>query len=133
MEKNKVICIVDDLEINQFILKTIIRKINTEIKTLSYYDGEEALAALVQLNANKEELPDIILLDINMPVKDGWQFLDDFFKIKSKFVKEMEIYILSSSDAPDDIKKSKTYKDIAGYLCRPIEAETLKKIVEKDA
>lgn len=133
MKKNKIICIIDDEHINQFIVKTIIKKINSEIKILSYNDGEEAIVSLSQLLVSVDQLPDIILLDINMPVMGGWKFLDEFDKIKSQISKEIAIYILSSSGAPEDKKKAKTYDNISDYLCRPIEAYTLKKIIEKTA
>lgn len=131
MKKNKIICVIDDEEINQFILKTIIKNLNSEIRILSYTNGEEALASLSQLQVSDQEMPDIILLDINMPLMGGWQFLDEFIKIKNQTGKKIAIYIISSSSAPEDKKKSKTYSEICGYLRRPVEALTLKEIIEK--
>jgi len=130
MKKYKTICIIDDEPINQFIVRTIIKTISTEIKTLSYENGEEAILSLTQSLVSKDHLPDIILLDINMPVMGGWQFMDEFIKLQ--FDKKISIYILTSSGAPEDKKKAKTYKNISGYLSRPLELITLKKIIEKD-
>lgn len=124
--KNKTVCIIDDEEIIQFIVKTILHDLNNEIVTLSYGNGEEALAAFKE--TDEEHLPDVILLDINMPVMGGWQFLDEFIKLK--FRKKIAIYILSSSTAPDDKMRSKVYKDIIGYINKPIEADTIKKITQ---
>lgn len=124
--KNKKICIVDDEEIIQFIVTTILQNLGDGISVLSYKNGEEALQALKKMD--KVELPDIILLDINMPVMGGWQFLDEFAKIKPKYDKRVAIYILSSSTAPGDKIRSKVYKDIRGYINKPIEADMLKKI-----
>ncbi len=126
--KNKTICIIDDEEIIQFIIKTVIRNLNNEISILSYKNGEEALEALKQVV--DEDLPDVILLDINMPVMGGWQFLDEFVKLKPNPNKRIAIYILSSSAAPDDKIRAKVYKDIIGYINKPIEADTLKKITQ---
>ena len=126
--KNKTICIIDDEEIIQFIVKTIINNLDNEISILSYKNGEEALTSFK--NTDDENLPDIILLDINMPVMGGWQFLDEFIKLKSKIRKKISIYILSSSTAPGDKIRSKVYKDIIGYINKPIEADTLKKIAQ---
>lgn len=128
MKKNKTICIIDDEEINQFILKTIIKNLNSEIITLSFNNGEVALNSLAQL-ASKEDMPDIILLDINMPVMGGWQFMDEFVKLQ--IGKKTAVYIITSSSSPDDKKKAKTYSDISDYLIRPIETKTLKEIIEK--
>lgn len=132
MKKNKIICIIDDEEINQFILKTIIKNLSDEIKVLSYNNGEVALKSLLQLITSKQEIPDMILLDINMSVMGGWEFMDEYVKIKHQIEKKVAIYIVSSSNAPDDKKKAKTYSDIGGYLSRPIEAFTLREIIEKN-
>jgi CheY-like chemotaxis protein len=126
--KNKTVCIIDDEEIIQFIVKTIIQNFDSGITIISFKNGEEALASLKQ--TPDENLPDIILLDINMPVMGGWQFLDEFIKIKPKHNKKVSIYILSSSTAPGDKIRSKVYKDIIGYINKPIEADTLKKIAQ---
>lgn len=130
MKKNKIVCIIDDEQINQFIVKSILKSINKEIGILSYENGEKALDFLTKMHLSGKEMPDIILLDINMPVCCGWQFMDEFIKIKSQISKNISIYILSSSNDPADRKRAKTYKDISGYLCRPVEPYTLKNIIE---
>ena len=126
--KNKKICIIDDEEIIQFIVKTILQNLDDNLSLLSYKNGEEALLALKDME--QDDLPDIILLDINMPVMGGWQSLDEFIKMKPKHDKKIAIYILSSSTAPGDKIRAKVYKDIIGYINKPIEADTLKKITE---
>ncbi|MES2285309.1 MAG: response regulator [Bacteroidota bacterium] len=129
MKKNKSICIIDDEEINQFILKTIIKNLNNEIKISTYNNGEVALNSLTEILDSKEDMPDIILLDINMPVMGGWQFMDEFVKLQVG--KKTAIYIITSSSSPDDKKKAKTYADISDFLTRPIAPNTLKEIIEK--
>nr|WP_321222116.1 response regulator [uncultured Psychroserpens sp.] len=74
-----------------------------------------------------ENLPDIILLDINMPIMDGWQFLDEFVKIESH--KLITIYIVSSSIDPQDIKRAKKYQNISNYIVKPITIKKLKTIM----
>ena len=58
---------------------------------------------------NVDSIPDIIFLDINMPIKDGWQFLEDFKALLSDVKKDITIYMVSSSVDDYDIKKSKEY------------------------
>jgi CheY-like chemotaxis protein len=130
MKKNKTICIIDDEEINQFILSTIIKNLNSDIKILPFNNGEVALYSLTQLFVSKGDMPDIILLDINMPVMGGWQFMDEFVKLQ--IGSKTAIYIITSSSSPEDKKKAKTYSDISDYLIRPIQTKTLKEIIEKD-
>jgi CheY-like chemotaxis protein len=69
----------------------------------------------------------IILLDINMPIMDGWQFLDEFVKIESH--KLITIYIVSSSIDPQDIKRAKKYQNISNYIVKPITIKKLKTIM----
>lgn len=126
--KHKTICIIDDEDIIQYIVKTILHNISNDIDVLSYMNGEEALMALQKLPDT--ELPDVILLDINMPVMSGWQFLEEFVKTRSDSSKKVPIYILTSSTAPNDKIRSKVYKEIMGYINKPIEADTLKQIAE---
>lgn len=130
MKKNKTVCIIDDEHINQFIVTSIIKSINKDILILSYENGEKAMEFLTKIHLSGNEMPDIILLDINMPVSSGWQFMDEFIKVKPEISKNISIYILSSSNDPADKRKAKTYKEISGYLCRPVEPYTLKKIIE---
>jgi CheY-like chemotaxis protein len=130
--RKKIICIIDDEEINHLIVKTIIKRLDIQTHFLPFNNGEEAITALKQLSVSNVELPDIILLDINMPVMDGWEFLNNFIKIKPQIDKKIEIYILSSSSASEDINKSKSYAEISGYLCKPIAAETLRNIIQSE-
>jgi CheY-like chemotaxis protein len=127
---NKIICVIDDDDIIQYIVKTIIEGFNDGSTILQYKNGEIALQSLNELSDGNG--PDIILLDINMPVMGGWQFLDEFIKIKTKFNKKIEIFILSSSNAPEDKIRAKVYNDIVGYINKPIGEETLKKVVHTE-
>jgi CheY-like chemotaxis protein len=70
-----------------------------------------------------EVLPDVILLDLNMPVMDGWQFLDEF--IKFKVSKKITVYIVSSSIDVADHAKAATYKAISNFYIKPISRDDL--------
>ena len=130
MKTHKKIFIIDDEEILRFIAKTIAKKIDNCINITTFNNGYEAISSLKQLLISMDDLPDVILLDINMPVMDGWQFLDEFIKIKPQFLKEVAIYILSSSSSVEDIDKTKNYGEIVGYLIKPIEVNALRKIIQ---
>jgi CheY-like chemotaxis protein len=68
-------------------------------------------------------LPDVILLDLNMPILDGWQFLDEFVKLPIK--KEIAIFIVTSSIDPSDIEMVKKYDIVKSYIMKPITAQKL--------
>lgn len=102
------ICIVDDDKIYQFTAKKIVESIGFSTKIQSFYNGEDALLYLKENLSQKENLPDIIFLDINMPVKGGWHFLDDYISIQHQIPKKIIIYMVSSSVDDYDIKKQKS-------------------------
>ena len=63
--------------------------------------------------------PDIILLDLNMPILDGWQFLDEF----KQFNSTAQVYIMSSSNYPEDIQNASNYPLVKGYIVKPLTTE----------
>ena len=92
-------------------------------------NGKEAYDTIKALFVNSEKLPQIIFLDLNMPVWDGWQFLDEFTKIP--FTQKITIYILTSSVHEEDIKRAETYSLISNYLTKPISQEQMKTILSE--
>ena len=93
-----------------------------------FHNGKEALNHLNAIISNEAELPDVILLDLNMPVMDGWEFLEEFIKIESD--KPITIYIVSSSIDPGDINKAKSYDNVSNYIVKPITIEALKTVLQ---
>lgn len=129
MKKN-IIWIVDDDFIYQTIVKKIIQKTDVFSAHSSFSNGKEAINTLKNtLEENKLYLPDIILLDINMPVMDGWEFMEEIKKIDYNINNQIKIYIVSSSIAIEDKNKSKSYTDIVGYIPKPITVKDLLAIV----
>ena len=132
----KAIWVIDDDAIYQIIINKIIERSEMFSTITSFKNGREAIDTLHNTVNNPQEnikiLPDIILLDINMPVMDGWEFMEKMSLIKSKFKKGITVYIVSSSIAVEDKNKSKTYIDILGYLSKPITVNDLILIASND-
>lgn len=126
----KRIFIIDDDEIFQFMIKKNLKLIDKNINIESFPDGAEAVTALSQKFADSEKFPDIIFLDINMPVMDGWEFLEAYKNVCTNFPKNVVIYIISSSKDPEDIDKAKKFTDLSGYIVKPITISQLQKVVE---
>ncbi len=125
------ICIVDDDDIYQFTVVKTLELLEFEKNIKVFSDGEEALEFLLDNLDKNDELPDVIFLDINMPIMDGYQFMEEYVKIKSRLGKKTVIYMVSSSVDPVDIERAKRISDISDYIIKPIEPGKLKTIMEK--
>jgi CheY-like chemotaxis protein len=129
MQRVDTVCIVDDDPIYVFTTKQKLQVGKFCNNILIYNNGKEAFEALKALIENNNTLPDVILLDLNMPVWDGWDFLDEFQTIKAN--KKIAIYIVSSSDNPDDIARSKSYHIVNDFIIKPITIEKLDEELSK--
>ena len=122
------ICVIDDDQIYQLIIKKVVER-TEEFESVCFYS--DGLDACEDFKSPKYELPEIILLDINMPQMDGWQFLDCLISSKPDFDKETAIYIVSSSIAYSDRTKAESYTQVSGFLSKPLSVEKLKEIASK--
>ncbi len=130
--KKKIIWIIDDDAIYQKIIHKLIERSGVISSHTSFTNGNEAINALKNTLNENELLPDIILLDINMPVMDGWEFMEEIKTIKSKINKRIIIYMVSSSIAPEDKNKSKTFSEIYSYIPKPVSVNDLMAIVSNE-
>ncbi len=129
MKKINTICVIDDDEIYTFTIKRIIAKAGIAEKSIFFKNGKAALDFFIENARNTDELPELILLDINMPVLDGWQFMDRFVKLAPRINKNIAIYIVSSSDDREDYDKAKAISEITDFAVKPINVETLQNMV----
>lgn len=90
--------------------------------------GEEALDWLKSSFKNNEVLPDVIVLDINMPVMDGWQFLDEFVQCCKDNDMNIPVCMLSSTINQLDFDKSKLYKPVKHFFTKPFSEEDMERI-----
>lgn len=121
------IAIIDDNDIYHFIMDAAIKKIDPSIRIIKYMNGSEALEGLQEMIKTGEVLPKIMLLDINMPITDGWMFMEEYSLFDPKIKNEITIYMTSSTLETKDIERAKSYADIKGFLSKPISAVELKK------
>ena len=124
----KLIWIVDDDPIFQIIMRKIIVKSEIFSSFHIFQNGNEALLELNKALEFNEILPDIILLDINMPIMNGWEFMEEIVQIESPVVKKIDIYIVSSSVAIEDKNRAKTYPNVLGFISKPITVNDLQLI-----
>lgn len=74
------------------------------------------------------ELPEVLFLDINMPIMNGWELLEELKGTPEVIRKNVQIHILTSSIAPEDLNLSKTYEFIDGYITKPLTVKDLNKV-----
>ncbi len=126
----KTIFIIDDDNMYQMLLTRTIRKINDRLNIVSLTNGEEALDHFKKLFAQNGQLPDLVLVDINMPVLDGWQFLDDLEAIRPGFKNEIPFYLISTSLDENDKNKAQENEYIRDFIIKPLPIEWLEKILK---
>ena len=124
-------CIIDDDTIFVYGIKRIMNEIDFCDEIIVYANGESALNELRSLVQEGKKLPDLILLDLNMPVMDGWVFLDDFVKIPNHNQDHLSLYILTSSINPSDIEKAKNYPIVNNFISKPVTVSDLKHILKE--
>lgn len=126
------VAIVDDDSIYQFAARRII-ELSYPLSTVQQFkSGSDALDYITSHSEAFEKLPDVILLDLNMPITDGWMFLDTYKKIKSTVCKDIIIYIVTSSIDARDISNAKRYPEVKGYISKPLEVDRIKEILTLD-
>jgi CheY-like chemotaxis protein len=133
--KINTVCIIDDDPIFVYGTKVILNSNGKFCTNISVFEnGQEALDDLGKIIKSGEELPEVIFLDLNMPVMDGWGFLDEFCKIPD-IENKTRVYILSSSIFSGDIEKSREYTIVKDFISKPLtdlKFENLLKEIENE-
>jgi CheY-like chemotaxis protein len=114
------ILLVEDEEINNYIAIRLIQKVLPDAVVTSCLHGKQAIKLLMKLKHDTSKLPDFILLDINMPVMNGWQFLDEYSRRKIDPEGKCAVFILSSSVFSEDINRARSYSEVKGFICKPL-------------
>ena len=131
MNKVKTLGIVDDDKIYTFLVKKTIEVTNLVDMIKIFDNGLHAIDFLKKNADNLDSLPEIILLDLSMPVMDGWGFLEEYILLSPKLGRNITIYIISSSISPYDIAKAKSISLVTDFIIKPISKEKLIEIFKE--
>ena len=120
------VMIIDDDAVNNTVCSLIINRAQFASSIQTFLRAGDALDYLRETLANNpEKLPDVIFLDINMPVMNGWDFLDEFYPMLPELPKQVMLYMLSSSVYHEDVSRSREYPLVRDYLPKPLTAGIL--------
>ena len=119
------VLLVDDSEATNHLNKYLLQKLNICEEIVIATNGKKALDYVQQ---NLESLPDLILLDINMPVMDGFEFLDAIKPFEKKLNETVIIVLLTTSMINKDREKAKQYSYVRDYVIKPLKKEDMEKL-----
>jgi CheY-like chemotaxis protein len=122
------VLVVDDDDNWCYLSKRILQKAGVGKQVMTAPNGLEALKKLQAMVVNQEKLPDLIFLDIKMPVMDGFEFLERVTKTAELNLSQTRIFVLTSSSLPKDKERANGYP-IAGFISKPLTPEILKDIL----
>ena len=123
------VMIIDDNAIDLYISSRLIIKNYFGKKVLEYSDANEALKYLQDNQHNISVLPQVIFVDIYMPLMSGFEFLEAYEKLPSDLKNYCKVYIISSTIDDDDIQRARTDKNVISFQVKPINKEFLNRII----
>lgn len=124
---NKKILIVDDDEIYNFICKETIKRVGEPSQVDDFTSSTDALEYLKNIH-EPDSMPDVILIDINMPVLDGWGFIEELRKNANFSNGKTKIFIQSSSVYVKDTQRANDHEMVTGFITKPLTIEQVQMI-----
>jgi CheY-like chemotaxis protein len=130
-KKYRTVMLIDDNEIDNLINQKMIESAAVTENIYTHTGAKSAIEFLrnmERMDVADKVLPDLIFLDIDMPLMDGFQFLEEFEKLGNVAKKKCKIIMLTSSINPQDFNRSKKYENVKLYLNKPLSHESILKL-----
>lgn len=126
----KFVLLIDDDKATNFFNTIMIDRHENFAEVRALQSGKIALEYLKEAEQGKEQVPDLIFLDINMPGMNGWEFLTEFQKIDPQFTAQIKIIILSTTSDPDEVKKSFKNYNAKDFISKPLSMPVLTEVYQ---
>ncbi|MFN5692247.1 MAG: response regulator [Bacteroidota bacterium] len=130
----KVLC-VDDDALSLTISELMLNSVSFTEQIDKAMDGKDALDYLDKILEEKDmtgKAPQLILLDINMPVMNGWEFLQEFVPAYAEKLPDTKIIILSSTIDPEDFAQAKKFPVVVDFISKPLDLQMLESLKESE-
>lgn len=131
---NCILLVDDDLATN-FLHRKVVQITGIDVHVQTTTSGKDALDFLCQLSKYQDTAeiprPGIIFLDINMPEMNGWEFLEEYDKLREEQKAQIVVVMLTTSLNPDDEERAHSNKNITTFLNKPLKPEVLKDLADK--
>ena len=122
--------VIDDDKTFVFLTKKIIQSAPYNVNIEEFNDGQQAIDYLRQNAGEQDMLPDVIFLDLSMPVMDGWEFINEYRRLRPDIAKSAKLYIVSSSISPHDIERSRHLEVVSDFIIKPLVKSKFTEILE---
>ncbi|MDF4222154.1 MULTISPECIES: response regulator [Maribacter] len=132
LDRLNTILLVDDDDASNFLHSIFINKLDMDVNINSALNGQEAIDFILGKGQEQLELPCMVMLDLRMPVMDGWQFMDAYEDLVPKKLKDqITIVLVTISDNKEDKQRAIDNKHIADFAQKPLSDETFKALIQK--
>lgn len=130
MKKLKHILLIDDDYPTNFLHEIILKETGLVENIDACTSVDKAIEHIIEKD-KIDESPELIFIDINLPAKNGFQFVEEFDQLEQSLKDKSTIIMFSTSENPSDIQKSKSYSSIKDIMVKPLSESILSTIIEK--
>jgi CheY-like chemotaxis protein len=123
------IMLIDDDRLQVHALKKIVENTGLAGMVSIFADGKEAVDYLTEQTQLGDTLPDVIFLDINMPVMNAWKFLEAYSRIKRRLYRPIAVYVVTSSTSGVDMAHSRHFDTVKGYITKPVTKDKIYQVL----
>lgn len=128
----KKVFVVDDDTLYTYGIKRLLNKRNPNSDVRTFENGEEALNCITRMYEQEQELPGVILLDLNMPKMNGWEFLRGFEELRNQSDKEVQVFVISSqAHRKEEVYRLEWDQKVSEFIQKPVDAEAIINLMEQ--